>query len=101
MPPRRSTPEPVDLDPEVPNPHSFHSISILLHANASLISPQLSPASLCSFPTRTPFVCAPVPCSHSRSFQLHADSCPNYKCSPVPVLIAYMTLRPCGSSLYM
>src|SRR5882724_5646679 len=101
MPPCWSTPEPVDLDPEGPNPHSFHSISILLHANASLIALQSSPASLCSFPTRTPFVCAPVPCLHSRSSQLHADSRPNYKCSPVPVPIAYVTLRPCGSSLYM
>src|SRR5882724_2280333 len=101
MPPRQSTPELVDLDPEGPNPRTFHSISILLHVNASLIAPQSSPASLCSFPTRTPFVCAPVPCSHSHSFQLHADSRPNYKCSPVSVPIAYVTLRPCGSSLYM
>src|SRR5882724_3354640 len=101
MPPRRLITYPVDLGPEGPKPHSFHSISILLHANASLIAPQLSPMSLCSFLTRTPFVCAPVPCSHPHSFQLHVDSCPNYRCSPVPVPIAYMSLRPCGSSLYM
>src|SRR5882724_1563194 len=101
MPPHRSAPGTVDLGPEGPNPRSFHSISILLHANASLIALQLSPTSLCSFPTRTPFVCAPVPCSHPRSFQLHLDSCPSYRCSPVPVPIAYVSLRPCSSSLYM
>src|SRR5882724_12005017 len=101
MPPCQSITYPVDLGPEDPNPRSFQSISILLHANASLIAPQSSPVSLCSFLTRTPFVCAPVPCLHPCSFQLHVDSRPSYRCSPVPVLIAYVSLRPCGSSLYM
>src|SRR5882724_5312038 len=91
----------VDLDPEGPNPRSFQSISISLHANTSLTAPQSSPTSLCSFPTWTPLVCTPVPCSHPRSFQIHADSCPSYRCSPVPILIAYMSLQPCGSSLYV
>src|SRR5882724_6391067 len=77
MPPRRSITYPVDLGPEGPNPHSFQSISILLHANTSLIAPQVSSASLCSFLTWTPFVCTPVPCSHPCSFQPHADSCPS------------------------
>src|SRR5882724_6036527 len=89
----------MDLGPEGPNPRSFHSISILLHSNASLIAPQSSPMSLCSSLTRIPFVCAPVPCLHPRSFQLHADSRPSYRCSLVPVPIAYVSLRPCGSSL--
>src|SRR5882724_8869533 len=101
VPPRPSITYSVDLGPEGPNPCSFHSISILLHANASLIDPQSSSVSLCSFPTRTPFVCAPVPCSHPCSFQPHVDSCPSYRCSLVPIMIAYVSLRPCGSSLYM
>src|SRR5882724_116869 len=101
MPPRRSITYPVDLGPEGPNPRSFQSISILLHANTSLIALQSSPTSLCSFLTRTPFVCAPVPCSHPHSFQLHVDSPPSYRHSPVPIPIAYMSLQPCGSSLYM
>src|SRR5882724_8789105 len=101
MPPRRSITQPVDLGPEGPNPRSFQSIPILLHTNTSLIALQSSPTSLCSFPTWTPFVCAPVPCSHPCSFQLHADSRPSYRYSPVPVLIAYVSLQPCGSSLYM
>jgi len=42
-PPQSVNPELVDLDPEGPNPCSFHSISILLHANASLIALQSSP----------------------------------------------------------
>src|SRR5882724_4550218 len=101
MPPHRSITYPVDLGPEGPNPRSFHSISILLNANASLIAPQLSSVSLCSFLTRTPFVCAPVPCLHPHSFQPHVDSCPSYRCSPVSTLIAYISLRPCCcSSLY-
>src|SRR5882724_5259128 len=100
MPPRQSITYPVDLGPEGPNPRSFHSISILLCPNASLIAPQSSSASLCSFLTQTPFVCAPVPCSHPRSFQPHVDSCPSYRCSPVPILIAYVSLQPCGSGLY-
>src|SRR5882724_3663473 len=90
----------VDLGPEGPNPCSFQSISILLHANASLIALQSSSTSLCSFLTRNPFVCAPVPCSHPCSFQPHADSRPSYRCSLVPVPIAYASLRPCGSGLY-
>src|SRR5882724_12194182 len=85
---------PVDLGPEGPNPHYFQSISILLHANDSLIAPQSSSAYLCSFLTWTPFVCAPVPSFHPCPFQPHADSCPSYGCSPVPVLIAYVSLRP-------
>src|SRR5882724_10131949 len=100
MPPHQSITYPVDLGPEGPNPHSFHSISILLHANAALIAPQSSSASLCSFPTQTPFLCTPVPCSHPRSFQPHADSCPSYRCSPVFALIVYVSLQPCGSGLY-
>src|SRR5882724_9739649 len=100
MPPRRSITYPVDLGPEGPNPRSLHSISILLHANASLIAPQASSASLCSFLTQTPFVCPPVPCSHPHSFQPHADSRPSYRCSPVSIPIAYVSLRPCGCSLY-
>src|SRR5882724_3429858 len=94
MPPCWSITYPVDLGPEGPNPCSFQSISILLHANTSLIAPQASSASLCSFPTRTPFVCTPVPCSHP-----HVDSCPSYRCSPVFAPIVYVSLRPCGSSL--
>src|SRR5882724_2464733 len=100
MPPRRSITYPVDLGPEGPNPHSFQSISILLHANTSLIAPQVSSTSLCSFPTWTPFVCTSVPCSCPHSFQPHADSRPSYRCSPVSALIVYVSLRPCGSGLY-
>src|SRR5882724_3530892 len=100
MPPRQSITYPVDLGPEGPSPRSFHSISILLCANASLIAPQSSSASLCSFLTRTPFVCTPVPCSHPHPFQPHADIFPSYRCSLVSIPIAYVSLRPCGSSLY-
>ena len=35
-----------------------------------------------------------VPCSHPHPFQPHADSRPCYRCSPVSVLIAYVSLWP-------
>src|SRR5882724_638457 len=101
MPPRWQATYPEDLGPEGSNPLSFQSISILLHANASLIAPQLASTSLCSFLTRSLFACAPVSCSHPCLFHPHADSCPSYRYSPVPVPIAYMSLRPCSSSIYM
>src|SRR5882724_3656268 len=90
VPPHQSITYLVDLGPEGPNPRSFHSISILLHANASLIALQSSSTSLCSFLTQTPFVCTLVPCSHPHPFQPHVDSCPSYRCSPVSVPIAYV-----------
>src|SRR5882724_9818757 len=62
---------------------------------------RLASASLCSFPTWSLFVCTPVSCSHPRLFHPHVDSHPSYRYSPVPIPIAYMSLRPCGSSLYM
>src|SRR5882724_6245749 len=100
MPPCQLAPLLADLGPEGSNPHSFHSISILLHANASLIALQLSSASLYSFPTWTLFVCTPVPCSHPCPFQPHADSLPSYRCHPVSVLIDYLYLQHCGSIPY-
>src|SRR5882724_7024935 len=100
MPPHRSAPLLADLGPEGFNPRSFHSISILLCANASLIAPQLSSASLYSFPIWTLFVCAPVPCSHPCSFHPHADSHPSYRYYLVSVLIDYLCFRPCDSIPY-
>src|SRR5882724_5897133 len=90
MPPSRQA----DLGPVGSNPLSFQSISILLHTNASLIAPQLSSTSLCSFPTQSPVVCTPVPCSHPHLFHLHADSRPSYSYSLVSVPIAYVPLQP-------
>src|SRR5882724_8010520 len=101
MPPRWQATYPEDLGPEGSNPLSFQSISILLCANASLIAPQLASASLCSFPTQSLFVCSSVSCLHPCLFHPHADSRPSYRYSLVPVPIAYVSLRPCGSSLYM
>jgi len=45
-------------------PSFFPSISILLHANASLIAPKLLYAYLLSFPTWRLIVCAPLSCLH-------------------------------------
>src|SRR5882724_1059935 len=101
MPARQQATYVADLGPEGSNPLSFQSISILLCANASLIALQLASVSLCSFLTQSLFVCAPVSCSHPRLFHPHVDSHPSYRYSPVPILIAYVSLRPCGSSLYM
>src|SRR5882724_1183488 len=89
-----------DLGPEGPNPLFFQSISILLHANASLIAPQWSYAYLFSFPTWRPIICTPVPCLHPHLFHPHADSRPSYRYSLASVLIEYMSLQPCGSILY-
>src|SRR5882724_4931150 len=100
MPPHRQDTYPAALGPGGPNPHSFQSISILLHANTSLIAPQCSYAYLFSFLTQRLIVCTPVPCSHPCPLLLHADSCPSYRYPPVSVLIAYVSLRPCSSSLY-
>src|SRR5882724_4741255 len=88
---------PVDLGPEVPNPLSFQSISILLHANTYLIAPQCSYAYLLSFLTQRLIVCTPVPCSHPHLLHPHVDSCHSYRYSPASVLIAYMSLKPCVS----
>src|SRR5882724_9827245 len=77
------------------NPLSFQSISILLCANTSLIALQLSSVSLCSFPTWSPFVCAPVPCLHPCLFHPHADSHLSDRYSLVSILIAYTSQRPC------
>src|SRR5882724_10712395 len=97
---RTTSSVPVDLGPEGPNPCSFHSISILSNANASLIALQSPPAPLCPFPIQTPFVCAPVPCSHPCLPLLHADSRPSHRGAPDLVPIAYLCLRPCGSISY-
>src|SRR5882724_758015 len=99
-PPLQLAPLPADLGPEGFNSRSFHSISILLHANASLIALQLSSASLYSFPIWTLFVCAPVPCSHPCSFHPHVYSCPSYRYYPVFVLIDYLCFQPCDSIPY-
>src|SRR5882724_9722751 len=96
MPPCRQAILPAILGPEGPNPCSFQSISILLHANTSLIAPQCSYAYLFPFPTQRLIVCTPVPCSHPRPLLLHADSRPSYRHPPVSVPIAYMSWRPCG-----
>src|SRR5882724_3480308 len=101
MPSCRQATQLSDLGPEGSNPLSFQSISILLCANASLIAPQLASMSLCSFLTWSLFVCAPVSCSHPCLFHPHVDSHPSYRYSLVPVPIAYMSLRPCGSRIYM
>src|SRR5882724_9309267 len=87
-----------DLGPEGPHPLYFQSISILLHANASLIALQCSYVYLLSFPTQRPIVCAPVPCSHPHLFHPHADSHHSYRYPPASVPIAYMSLRPCAIS---
>src|SRR5882724_18424 len=91
---------PVDLGPEGSNPLSFQSISILLHANTSLLAPQWPYSYLLSYPTWRPIVCTPVPCLHPCPLHLHVDSCPSYRCPPASILIAYLSLRPCGSILY-
>src|SRR5882724_4157024 len=94
-PPLRLAPLPADLGPEGFNPRSFHSISILLHANTSLIAPQLSSASLYSFPIQTLFVCTPVLCSHPCSFHPHVDSRLSYRYYLVFVPIDYLCFQPC------
>ena len=63
----------VDLGPEGSNPPSLPSISILLHANASLIALQQLCTYLLSFLTQRLIVCAPVPCLHPHLFHPHVD----------------------------
>src|SRR5882724_8905271 len=99
-PPHWQATYPADLGPEGPNPLFFQSISILLHANASLIALQWSYMCLSLFLTWRLIVCAPVPCLHPSLLHPHVDSCPSYRYPPVSVLIAYMSLQPCGSILY-
>src|SRR5882724_12999899 len=100
MPPHRQDTYPAILGPGGSNPHSFQSISILLHANASLVTPQWSYAYLFSFLTWRLIVCAPVPCLHLHLFHPHVDSCPSYRYPLASVPIAYVSLQPCGSILY-
>src|SRR5882724_9955313 len=77
-------------DLRVPTLFIFQSISILLHANTSLIAPQCSYVYLFSTLPRSPIVCAPVPCSHPCLLHPHADSCPSYRCLQASAPIAYM-----------
>jgi len=55
-------------------PLYFPSSSILLHANAPLISPQQLHTYLPSFLTRRLIVCTPMPHSHPQLFYPHVDS---------------------------
>src|SRR5882724_1391649 len=89
-----------DLRCEGLNPLFFQSISILLHANASLIALQWSYTYLFSILTWRLIVCTLVPCSHPHRFHPHVDSCPSCRYSPASVLIAYGSLQPCGSIPY-
>jgi len=43
---------------------------------------------------------APCACSHPCPFPTPCGQPASYRCSPVSVLIAYVSLRPCGSSHY-
>src|SRR5882724_7628005 len=61
----------------VPTLFSLKSISILLHANTSLIALQWSYTYLFSFPTQRLIVCTPVPCLHPHLLHPHADSHPS------------------------
>ena len=63
-----SSADPLASGPEGPNPLYFLSISISLHANASLLAPQWSYAYLFSFLTWRPIICTHVPCSHPCPF---------------------------------
>src|SRR5882724_7487064 len=100
MPLHRQVTYPAALGPEGPNPLFLRSISVLWCANAFLVALQCPHAYLFSIPTRRPFVCIPVPCSHPHLLHLHADSCPSYRCPLDLILIAYLCLRPCGSISY-
>src|SRR5882724_2299088 len=64
-----------DLGPEGSNPLSFPSISILLHANASLIAPQQLCMYLLPFPTWRLMVCTPVSYLHPHLLLPCVDSC--------------------------
>jgi len=63
-------------DLRVPTLFIFQSISILLHADASLIAPQCLYVYLFLILTRRPIVCSPVPCLHPSLLYPHAVSCP-------------------------
>src|SRR5882724_9318651 len=76
------------------------NLFILLHANASLIAPQWSYTYLFSFPIWRPILCAPVPCSQPCLLHPHAASHPSYRYPLASILIAYVSLQPCGSILY-
>src|SRR5882724_9774571 len=67
-------------------------LSILLHANASLIALQCSYTYLISFLTHRLIVCAPVPGSHPHPLLLHADSCLIYRYPPVSIPTSYLCL---------
>src|SRR5882724_11543481 len=81
-------------DLRVPALFIFQSISILLHDNTPLISPQCLYAYLFSIPTQRPIVCAPVPCSHPSLLHPHADSHPSYRCLQDHVPIDYCACDP-------
>jgi len=84
-----------DLGPECSNPLSFPSIFIL-HANASLIAPEWFCMYLLSFLTWRLTVCSLVSCSHPHLLLSHADIHCSYRYPPASILIAYISLWPCG-----
>src|SRR5882724_7536194 len=88
------------LGPEGPNPLFLQYISVLCHANASLIALQCLHVYLFLIPTWRPIVCTPVPCSHPHLLHPHVDSCPSYRCLLDHILITSLCLRPCSSILY-
>src|SRR5882724_3417146 len=79
-------------DLRVPTLFIFQSISILLHANTSLIAMQCLYMYLFLIPTWRLIVCTPVPGLHPHLFHPHADSHPSYRCIPDSVLKAYLCL---------
>src|SRR5882724_2497738 len=86
-------------DLRVPTLFLFQSISILLHANTSLIALQCLDMYLFSIPTWRLIVCALGPVHIPHILHPHADSLPSYRCLSYSILIPYMCLQPCGSIL--
>ena len=71
-----------------------------LHANTSLIALQQLCTYQLSFPNWRPTVCTTVSCSHPCLLPPHVNSHHSYRYPLASVLIAYVSLWPCGLSLY-